>query len=72
MAGLCEGGNEPSGSLKAIYTDGEQLTTDNVARRVPNLARGGARVSHGPPEHHRTPGLGALRSPSSEYPVASL
>ena len=32
----------------------------DVTCRVPNLASGGARISHGPLEHHRTAGLGSL------------
>ncbi|KAJ4438934.1 hypothetical protein ANN_14888 [Periplaneta americana] len=32
MAGLCEGGNEPSGSLKAIYSSGRRRTEYDVIK----------------------------------------
>ncbi|KAJ4438842.1 hypothetical protein ANN_14795 [Periplaneta americana] len=37
MAGLCEGGNEPSGSLKAIYTRFHFLTIDGVL--IPGMSK---------------------------------
>ncbi|KAJ4450340.1 hypothetical protein ANN_01760 [Periplaneta americana] len=51
MAGLCEGGNEPSGSLKVIYSHCKHVLDMLQLYAVPQLPDGAIFQQDGAPPH---------------------